>query len=156
MRKTVAGCVVAMGAGLALMMGQGCRKQAAPVPVQGVVPSVAQVQPDFHFGSLPVEDVDAGVTPRIDRSLRQWRQVQPAPVVRVTLQPVQEQSTDAQAAAAGQREQDERLLEQQEAESQSQQEELDRDIEENVRMQQEVQAEPRIQDTPGATPLQPE
>jgi hypothetical protein len=100
------------------------------------VHSVARVQPDFPFGSLPVEPVDAGVRPRIDRGLRQ---VQPAPVVRV--QPVQEQSTDAQAAAAAaQREQDERLLQQQEAESQSQQEELDREIEENLRMQDAVKA----------------
>jgi hypothetical protein len=73
---------------------------------------------------------------------------------RYQAQPVQAESTDAQAAAASaaQRRQDERLFQQQEAASQRQQEELNRDIEENVRTQEEMQAEPRIQDAPGANP----
>jgi len=151
MRKAVARCVVAMGAGFALLVAQGCKKQAAPASVQPAVRSVARAQPDFPLGSLPVEDVDARVTPRIDRGLRQW----PAPVLRVQVQPVQEQSADARAAA--QREQDERLLEQQEAESRSQQEELNRDMEEYQRMQEKMQAEPRIQDNPGVPqPVQPQ
>jgi hypothetical protein len=146
MRETVTRCVVAMGAGLALMMAQGCKKQAAPAPVQPVVVSSAPgVQPDFPIGPLPVEDVDTGAKPRVERAAARRR---------YQAQPVQAESTDAQAAAASaaQRRRDERLFQQQEAASQRQQEELNRDIEENVRMQEEMQAEPRIQDAPGATP----
>jgi hypothetical protein len=161
MRDAVARCVVAMGTGFALLVGlmaaQGCKKQAAPAAVQPVVRSVAQVQRDFSFGSLPVEDVGAGVTPRVDRGPRRRQQVQPVQVQVIRVPPVQVQpvqvqsSVDAQAAvAAAQREQDERLLEQQQAESDRQQEELNQDIEETLRMQEEVQAEPRIQDNPGA------
>jgi hypothetical protein len=137
------------------MVAQGCKKQAAPAPVQPVVSSSApQVQPDFPVGPLPVEDVDSGAKPRVDRVARRQQQVQP----------VQVQSADAQAAAvaAAQRRQDERLLQQQEAASQRQQEELDQDIEQNMKMQEEMEAEPRIQDTPGAPlmippqPMQPQ
>jgi len=135
-----------MGAGLALMVAQGCKKQAAaPAPVQPVVRSAPRVQPDFPVGPLPVEDVDRGPTRRVDRTVR-----------RQQVQPVEAQNTDAQAAAvAAQRQRDAVLLQQQQAASQRQQQELNRDIEETVKTQQEVQAEPRIQDTPGATPPPP-
>jgi len=149
MRKTVARSVVTISIGVTLMAVQGCKKHAAPAPVQPVVVSSAPgVQPDFPIGSLPVEDIDTGAKPRVERAARQ----------RYQAQPVQAESTDAQASAAlaAQRRQDERLFQQQEAASQRQQEELNRDIEENVKMQQEMQAEPRIQDTPGGTPLQPQ
>jgi hypothetical protein len=53
MRKTIAKWVVAMGAGFALVVAQGCRKQAAPAPVQPAV-RVPRVQPDLRVGSLPV------------------------------------------------------------------------------------------------------
>jgi hypothetical protein len=158
MRGMVARCVVAMGAGLALMMAQGCRKQAAaPASVEPAVRSVARVQPDFPWRSLPVEDVDAGVTPRIDRGLRQWQQVQPAPVQRapvqrVQVQPMQEQvrrvDVQNEAVAAAQRLEDARLLEQQQAASQRQQEELDQEIEQELKTQQDMEAEPRIQEIP--------
>jgi hypothetical protein len=141
MRETVARCVVAMGVGFALMVAQGCKKQAAPAPVQPVVRSAAQMQPDFAVGPLPVEDVDPGAIPRVDRTARR----------RPYVQPVQVQSADAQAAvAAAQRRQDARLLQQQQADSQRQQQELDQDIEENLKTQQEMEAEPRIQDIPEA------
>jgi hypothetical protein len=143
-----------MGAGFSLLVAQGCRKQDAAAPVQPVVRTVSQVRPDFALGSLPVEDVDAGVTPTVKRAARPRYQAQPVQPV----QPVQVRSTDAQAAAQAQRRRDERLLEQQQAESQRQQEELNRDIEETMKIQQEVQAEPRIQDNPGAAqapPMQP-
>ena len=147
MRESVARCVVAMGAGLALMVAQGCRKQAAPAPVQPVVRSVPRVQPDFPVESLPVENVDAGAIPKVDRTPRRRQQVQP-----VQAPP----STDAQvAAAAAQRQRDATLLQQQQAASQRQQQELNRDIEVNLKTQQEMQAEPRIQDNPGTTPPQP-
>ena len=149
MRETVARCVVTIGVGLTLMAVQGCKKHAAPAPVQPVVVSSARgVQPDFPIGPLPVEDVDTGARPRVERAARP----------RYQAQPVGAEGTDAQAAAASaaQKRQDERLFQQQEAASQRQQEELNRDIEENVKMQQEMQAEPRIQDTPGGTPPQPQ
>jgi hypothetical protein len=147
MRKTVASCVVAMGAGLALIVAQGCRKQAVPAPVQPVVRSLPRVEPDFALGPLPVEDVDSPAMPRVDRTaLRRPVQVQP----------VQVQRADAQAAAVAeaQRQQDARLLQQQEAASERQQEELDLEIEQNLRTQEEMEAEPRIQDIP-EVPLQP-
>lgn len=156
MRETVARCVVAMGVGFALMVAQGCKKQAAPAPVQPVV-RAAQMQPDFAVGPLPVEDVDPGAIPRVDRTARRRQYVQPVQV--------QVQSADAQAAvAAAQRRQDARLLQQQQADSQRQQQELDQDIEENLKTQQEMEAEPRIQDIPEAplttppppTPTQPQ
>jgi len=168
MRDAFARCVVAIGAGFAVLVGlmaaQGCKKQAAPVAVQQAVRSVARVQPNFSFGSLPVEDVDTRVTPRVDRGPRRQQQVQSVQVQPVQEGPVPVQSVDAQAAAAEeQRQQDEMLLEQQQAESDRQQEELNRDIEETLRMQEEVQAEPRIQDNPGpvqspveTSPMEPE
>jgi hypothetical protein len=142
-----------MAAGLASMMAQGCRKQAAaPASVEPAVRSVARVQPDFPLGSLLVEDVDAGVTPRIDRGLRQWQQVQPAPVQRVQVQPMQEQvrrvDVQNEAVAAAQRLEDARLLEQQQAASERQQEELDQEIEQELKTQQEMEAEPRIREIP--------
>jgi hypothetical protein len=150
MQKAFAKCVVAMGAGLALMVAQGCRKQAAvSAPVQPVVRSVPRVQPDFAVGPLPVEDVDQGATPRMVRTARPRQQVQP----------VQAQNMDAEAAAIAvvQRRQDARLLQQQQAASQRQQQELNQEIEEDMRTQQEMEAEPRIQDTPGAPlPTQPQ
>jgi len=147
MRETVARCVVVMGAGFALMVAQGCKKQAAPAPVQPVVRSAAQLQPDFAVGPLPVEDVDPGAMPRMDRAARRRQYVQP----------VQVQSADAQAAAvaAAERRQDARLLQQQQAASQRQQQELDQDIEENLKTQQEMEAEPRIQDIPEAPLMTP-
>ena len=147
----VARCVVVMGTGLTLMVAQGCRKQA-PVSVQQVVRSVPRVQPDFPVGPLPVEDVDQGATPRADQTIRRRQPVQP-------IQPVQAQNTDAEAAALAmiQRRQDARLLQQQQAASQRQQQELNQEIEENMRAQQEMEAEPRIQDIPEAPqPTQPQ
>jgi len=144
MRKIVAKCVVAMGAGFGLMVAQGCKKQAARAPVQPVVSSAPRLQLDFPVGPLPVEDVDPGATPRVDRTALRQQQVQPVHV----------QSSDPQAAAVAeaQRQQDARLLQQQEAASQRQQEELDQEIDQDLKMQQEMEAEPRIQDIPELPP----
>jgi hypothetical protein len=145
MQGIFARCVVALGAVLAVMVGQGCENQAGPASVQSMVSSNSgpQVQPDFAAGSLPVEGVDPGAGPRVERAARRPYQ----------MQPVQVQSTDAQAAAAAaERQQDARLLEEQEAASQRQQEELDQEIEQDVRMQEEMEAEPRIQDVPEVAP----
>jgi hypothetical protein len=153
MRRIFAISVVAMGAGFALIVAQGFRKQSAPAPVQPVVRSSLRVQPDFALGPLPVEDVDEPVaTPRVERAALQRPQVQPVQV---------QQRTDAQneSVAAAQRLEDARLLEQQQAASQRQQEELDQEIEQDLKTQQEMEAEPRIQDIPEvpmeAAPLEP-
>jgi hypothetical protein len=146
----IARCVVVMGTGLTLMVAQGCRKQAAaPALVQTEVSSGPRVQPEFALGPLPVEDIDQGARPRVDRTARR----------RQPVQTVQTQSTEDQAAAIAvvQRRQDARLLQQQQAASQRQQQELNQGIEENMRTQQEMEAEPRIQDIPEATPsMQPQ
>ena len=152
MREAVAKCLVAVGAGMALMLAQGCRKQAAPAPAT-VVFNLPQVQLNFAGGPLPVEDVDSGAAPRVEGVAQRQQQVQP----------VQEERGDAQAAAAAaveaQRLQDARLLQEQEAASERQQEELDQEIEQDLKMQQEMEAEPRIQDIPEVppqpTPLEP-
>jgi hypothetical protein len=144
MRETVARCVVAMSAGLALIVAQGCKKQIAPVAAQPVVSSVPQVRLDFPVGPLPVEDVDPGATPRIDRMAVR----RPPEMEQVQVQPVQGADARAAAAAEAQRWQDARLLQQQEAASERQQEELDQEIEQDQKTEQEMETEPRIQDVP--------
>jgi hypothetical protein len=134
------------------MLAQGCKKQSAPAPAQTVAQSVPRVQPDFALGPLPVEDIDAGVMPRVDRTAPRLPQVQAVQA------PVQQVDTEA-AAAEAQRRQDAMLLEQQQAASQRQQEELDQEIGQDVRAQQEMEAEPRIQDVPElplSAPVEPE
>jgi len=157
MRETVARCVVAVGAGLALIVAQGCKRQTAPAAALPVVSSSRpQVQPDFPVGPLPVEEVDPGATPRVDRTVVRRAQLEPVQV--------QVQRPDVQAAAVAevQRRQDERLLQQQEAASERQQEELDQEIEHDLKMQQEMEAEPRIQEIPELSepapmePMQPQ
>jgi hypothetical protein len=74
-------------------------------------------------------------------------------------QPTQLQNTGGQneAVAAAQKLQDARLLQQQQAASQRQQEELNQEIEEEMKRQQDVQAEPRIQEIPTYDqPMQPQ
>jgi hypothetical protein len=142
MRRMFAISVVAMGAGFALIVAQGFRKQSAPAPVQPVVRSLPRVQPEFALGPLPVEEAEERVaTPSVDRAAQERPQVQPMQVQR---------RADAQneAVAAAQRLEDARLLQQQQAASQRQQEELDQEIEQDVKAQQEMEAEPRIQDIP--------
>jgi hypothetical protein len=137
-----------MGVGLALIVAQGFRKQSAPVPVQPVVRSLPRVQPEFALGPLPVEEEERVATPKVERAALERPQVEP-----VQVQPVPVQRADAQAAAAAaQRLQDERLLQEQEAASQRQQEDLDREIEQDMRTQEEMEAEPRIQDIPELPP----
>jgi hypothetical protein len=147
MRVTFARWAVAMGVGLAVAMTvEGCRKQAAPVPVQPVVRHVPRVQPDFPVGSLPVENIDPGVMPRADQGARRRQPVQPSEAGGAD-----RQAADAQAAA--ERRQDARLYQQQQAASEAQQKELNQEIEQRTKAQQAVQAEPRIQDTiPGPAP----
>jgi hypothetical protein len=144
MREAFAKCLVAVGAGMALLAAQGCRKQAAPAPAT-VVFNLPQVQLNFASGPLPVEDVDSGPAPRVEGVAQRQQQVQP----------VQEERADAQAAAAAaeaQRLEDARLLQRQEAASERQQNELDQEIEQDMRTQDEMEAEPRIQEVPEVPP----
>src|ERR1700756_4183091 len=137
MRGAAAKWIVTLGAGVALIAAQVYRKPPASAPVQPVALSLPRVQLDFPVGPLPVEEVDAGAEPGVDRAAPQ-QQVQPIPV---------EQPADVQPAAVAetQRVQDARLFEQQEAASERQQEELNQDIQRDVKTQEEMQAEPRIQ-----------
>ena len=100
-----------MGAGVALIAAQGCRKQPAAASVQPAALSLPRVQLDFPVGPLPVEDVDTGARPRVDHA---------APPLQV--QPVQVQRADVQneAVVDGQRVQDTRLLQEQETASERQ------------------------------------
>jgi hypothetical protein len=143
MRLTLAKGFVAVGMALAAMAVGGCKKQAAPARVEPVVRTARWVQPDFAARSLPFEDVDPVARPRrVERAV-------PQPAQPLQIQP-QVQGTDEQneAVAAAQREQDARLFEQQEAASQRQQEELNQEVEQEMTRQQQVQAEPRIQEIP--------
>jgi hypothetical protein len=141
MRERFAKCFAGLVFVLAVMLVQGCRKHAVEAQAQPAVLTVPRVQTDFPVGALRFEDGDTGTMPSVIRS------VQPQQQVKL----VQVQGTDDQAAAiaaAVQRRQDESLLERQEAASERQQEELDREVEQNLKMEQEVQAERRIQDAP--------
>jgi hypothetical protein len=140
MREAFAKCAVILGVGLAAIAVQGCKKKAAPAPVQPVVRSVPQVQRDFPVGPLPVERVDTGASRRADQAWRRRVELQP--------EPVQDAGAQAEAIAAAQRRQDAALLQQQQAASQKQQQELDQEIQQTVKRQQEVQEEPRITDVP--------
>lgn len=137
MGKTVAKCVVAMGVGFVLIVGQGCKKQAAPAPAQSTV-RVPRVQPDLQVGSLPVGSMGPYGPPKVDRVVRR-----PAPVERQ-----EPKGVDPEAAAAAQRRQDASLLLQQQVASQKQQQELNQEIDEEMKRGQEVQEEPRIQNVP--------
>ncbi len=147
MREAFAKCAVVLGVGLAALAVQGCKKKAAPAPVQPVVRSVPQVQREFPVGPLPVEHVDTGASRRADQARRRAVEVQP--------EQVQDAGAQAEAIAAAQRRQDAALLQQQQEASQKQQQELDQEIQQTVKRQQEVQGEPRIQDAapgPGVGP----
>jgi hypothetical protein len=128
------------------MVAQGCKKQAAPAPVQRVVLSVPRVQPDFALGPLPFEDdVNAGAMPRVvNREAPRRQPVQPEHL----LAQVKIADVQSEAVAEAQRLQDARLLQEQQAASERQQEELNEEIERDVRTQEEMEAEPRIQDIP--------
>ena len=105
MRETFAKCIMAAGLGLAAMAVQGCKKHAAPAPVQAVVRSGRQVQPIFQVGSLPVEIPNPITRPKVDRA------AQP----QLPVEPVQTPSIDPETIAAAQRRQDASLFQQQQA-----------------------------------------
>src|SRR5260370_32969880 len=74
MQGIFARSVVAVGTGLAMMVAQGCRRQAPQAPARAMVLRVPRVQLDFPVGPLPVEDMDSGAVPRVERAeLRRGR-----------------------------------------------------------------------------------
>jgi hypothetical protein len=138
MRERFAKCFVAVGLGLAMVVAQGCKRKAAlPQPAAFSVP---RVPTDFVVGALPFESDDVSATPKVARVARQQ------PVQLIQVQGTNDQ--DAAIAAEAQRRQDATLLQEQQAASTKQQQELDRQVQQNLKMEQEVQEEPRIQEAP--------
>jgi hypothetical protein len=132
------GGLVALG--LAAMLAQGCKKKAAPVVVQPVVRSTPRASPslaDFPPDDPPDPDANAAAS----RRPRGHRVVAP-PVEQIP------PSVDAETAEETQRRLDATLLKQQEAASQRQQQELNGVVQQSLKIQQEQQAEPRIQSAP--------
>ena len=145
MRGAIANWVVAMGAGLALIAAEGCRKQPVSATVQPAALTLPRVKLDFAMGPLPVEEVDSVTARRVEHAAPP-QQAEPVLVQRVDVQP--------EAVAEAQRLQDARLFEEQEAASERQQQELNQQIDRDVKAQEEMQAEPRIQEVP-EMPLEP-
>ncbi len=133
------GGVVAFG--LAVIWVQGCKQKVAPVAVQPVIRSTPRVSgptpSDFPPDDTPVPDANAVAS-------RQPRRRRVAPP-----QVDQTPAVDAQAAQEAQQRRDAALLKQQEAASQRQQQELNGVVQQSLKIQQEQQAEPRIQNAPG-------
>ena len=156
MREIVAKCIVLLGVGFFGWAVEGCDEAHAHVAAQPVVRSLPlkMVRPDFTVGPLPVEKMDS---PAKVNQAAVPPQVQPVQLQRMQVQALQEQRTDEEAAsiAALQREQDAKLLQQQEAESQRQQQELDQEIEHNLQVQQQIESKPWVQDAPGSIPAEP-
>jgi hypothetical protein len=149
MPKTFARLFPAVVVGLVVVGSQGCKRHVAPTPSQPVVrvsPAVNTV-PDFDDGPLPVESTDAAAGS--SRRQRVPRQIQ--------VQPVPMQSTDSQTISdAEQRRRDAQLLQDQQAASQRQQEELNQEIKQNLERQQRDDSVPRIQEVPETPITQPE
>lgn len=147
MREIVAKCVVLLGVGFFGLAVEGCEETAAPVAAQPVVRSLPlkMMRPDFTVAPLPVEKMDSTAT--LNQAVTMTPQVQP-----VQVQRTEEQSASIEAL---QREQDAKLLQQQEAESQRQQQELDQEIEHNLQVQQQIESRPWVQDAPGSMPTEP-
>ncbi|NYF51434.1 hypothetical protein HDF12_001799 [Edaphobacter lichenicola] len=123
--------------GLALIVGQGCKKKQAPVVVQPVVRTVPRAaQPDFPDDPPPVPVV---ADQRAHHAVRRM-----APPVVQAPRPV----VDPEALAEAQRQRDASLLQRQQAASQRQQQELNGVVQRSLKIQQDQQAEPRIQEAP--------
>jgi hypothetical protein len=130
--------------GLVLMVGQGCKKKQAPVVAQPIVRAAPRPAP-VDFPDDPPDPVN--VAQPVHHSARR---VAPPPVVAAP-RPV----VDPNALAEAQRQRDATLLQQQQAASQRQQQELNGVVQRSQRLQQEQQAEPRIQDLPEVPITQP-
>jgi hypothetical protein len=130
--------------GLALVAGQGCKKKQAPAVVQPVVRAAPRPAP-VDFPDDPPEPVN------LDQPVHHSaRRVAPPPVV-----PAPRPVVDPNALAEAQRQRDANLLQQQQTASQRQQQELNGVVQRSYKLQQEQQAEPRIQDLPEVPITQP-
>jgi len=130
--------------GLALMMGQGCKKKLAPAVAQPVVRAAPRPTPvDFPDDPPEPLNVDQPVHHSVHRVALPPVVQAPRPVV------------DPNALAEAQRQRDATLLQQQQAASQRQQQELNGVVQRSQKLQQEQQAEPRIQDLPEVPITQP-
>jgi hypothetical protein len=130
--------------GLALIAGQGCKKTPGPAAAQPVVHAAPRRAP-VDFPDEPSEPVSP------DQPVHHSaRRIAPPPAVYAP-RPV----VDPAAAEAAQRQRDATLLQRQEAASQKQQQELNGVVQKSYKLQQEQQAEPRIQDVPEVPITQP-
>lgn len=146
MRRT--GLAWVLGFGLTMIAGvSGCKRHSAPVPAQPVVRTLPPIKtrPDFPMGSVPPARIEEGPSVGARQDLR-----------RTVVPPSGPSAAETQTAlAAAQRRQDAALLQQQQAASRRQQEELDHQIEQSVRAQQQMDAQPRIQEPPEKPMTQP-
>jgi hypothetical protein len=145
MRKTLG--VWTLACGLALMGMSGCKRHATPAPAQPVVRTLPPINAEMNFpvGSVPPAKVNQDISVA----------VRPRPRVIATQSTLVPQAETQAAIATEQERQDAILLQQQQSASQRQQEELNREIEQNVREQQRIQDEPRIQELPEVPISQP-
>jgi hypothetical protein len=129
---------------LAVMLAQGCKQKAPSVVAQPAVRSTPRVSEPVPSEFPPDDAVvpDANVAPRPRRRKVVAPPVIPPPAV------------DTEAAEEVQRRRDEALLKQQESSSQRQQQELNGVVQQSLKLQQEQEAEPRIQEAP-EQPLSP-
>src|SRR5258705_11675166 len=68
MRGAIANWVVAMGAGLALIAAEGCRKQPVSGTGQPAALTLPWVKLGFAMGPLPVEEVDSVTARRVEHA----------------------------------------------------------------------------------------
>jgi hypothetical protein len=142
MRRIWAKNVLVIGVGVAAMFSQGCKRHAAPAPVQ-----TQRVM--RHSAPMPEPSVDLFPdTPAPNMVQPQARRHHRVEMPQAVPTPEDSQQAAAEAMAR-QREQDARLEQQQEAESQKAQRELDHEVEQDQKAQEQIQEEPRIQDAPG-------
>jgi hypothetical protein len=143
MRKTWSRNLLAVGVGLAAVLSDGCKRHTATVPAQtGVVRhTVPRVMPEPRTDFFSDDDP----MPKTSQPDAHRRRA----VVPQVVQSLPDEQQIAAQAAERQRQQDGRLWQQQEAESQKAQQELNQEVERGQKEQEQMENEPRIQDAPG-------
>jgi hypothetical protein len=131
--------------GLAAILMQGCKQKAAPVVAQPVVHTAPRASGPVPSDFPPDDPVEPNANVVASRPRR--RKIVAPPVVQPPV-------IDTEAAEEAQQRRDAALLKQQESASQRQQQELNGVVQQSLKIQQEQQAEPRIQDAP-EQPLSP-
>ncbi len=141
-----------LGLALAVVGISGYKRHATPAKTQPIVRTLPSMkaESDLPAGSLPPVDFDQDASVEVRQHSRP-KQAQSTDVTQTEAPQVQTQA----ALEEEQRRQDAILFQQQEAASQRQQEELNRQIEQDVKEQQRIQAEPRIQEVPEVPISQP-